>query len=83
MQDDADLESSDLKIWINHGVVSKSRQHSWAKGQMNPKEVAYKKSFVHWHCQYIANDPDLIDVTGGYDFGCYIKLIDPKKRKFS
>lgn len=29
----------------------------------------------------IADDPDLIDATGGYDFGCYIKELDPKKAK--
>ena len=29
----------------------------------------------------IADDPDLIDATGGYDFGCYIKMLDPKKAK--
>ncbi|GIZ09782.1 chitobiase/beta-hexosaminidase C-terminal domain-containing protein [Flavobacterium sp. UMI-01] len=29
----------------------------------------------------IADDPDLIDATGGYDFGCYIKSIDVEKGK--
>ena len=29
----------------------------------------------------IADDPDLIDATGGYNFGCYIKMLDPKKGK--
>jgi len=29
----------------------------------------------------IADDPDLIDATGGYNFGCYIKELDPKKAK--
>ncbi|AWV97652.1 chitobiase/beta-hexosaminidase C-terminal domain-containing protein [Arcticibacterium luteifluviistationis] len=29
----------------------------------------------------IAEDPDLIDATGGYDYGCYIKSIDAKKGK--
>lgn len=27
----------------------------------------------------IANDPDLIDATGGYNYGCYIKSIDSNK----
>jgi hypothetical protein len=27
----------------------------------------------------IADDPDLIDATGGYNFGCYIKSLDGKK----
>ncbi|EOR94589.1 hypothetical protein ADIARSV_2187 [Arcticibacter svalbardensis MN12-7] len=29
----------------------------------------------------IADDPDLIDATGGYNYGCYIKSIDPEKGK--
>ena len=29
----------------------------------------------------IADDPDLIDATGGYSFGCYIKELDSKKAK--
>lgn len=29
----------------------------------------------------IADDPDLIDATGGYNFGCYIKSLDPIKAK--
>jgi hypothetical protein len=29
----------------------------------------------------IADDPDLIDATGGYNFGCYIKSIDNEKAK--
>ena len=29
----------------------------------------------------IANDPDLIDATGGYNFGCYIKSLDEKKAR--
>jgi hypothetical protein len=29
----------------------------------------------------IADDPDLIDATGGYNYGCYIKSIDREKAK--
>lgn len=29
----------------------------------------------------IADDPDLIDASGGYNFGCYIQSIDPAKGK--
>jgi len=29
----------------------------------------------------IAENPDLIDATGGYVYGCYLKDIDPKKGK--
>jgi hypothetical protein len=29
----------------------------------------------------IADDPDLIDATGGYNFGCYIKSLDTEKAK--
>jgi hypothetical protein len=29
----------------------------------------------------IADDPDLIDATGGYNYGCYIKLLNKEKAK--
>lgn len=29
----------------------------------------------------IADDPDLIDASGGYNFGCYLQSIDPEKGK--
>ena len=29
----------------------------------------------------IADDPDLIDATGGYNYGCYIKLLNREKAK--
>ncbi len=29
----------------------------------------------------IADDPDLIDASGGYNSGCYIKALDPDKAK--
>ena len=29
----------------------------------------------------IADDPDLIDASGGYNLGCFIKSLDPDKGK--
>ncbi|MBU2882475.1 family 43 glycosylhydrolase [Psychrosphaera sp. B3R10] len=52
MQDYLVLESSDLKTWINHGVVLKPRQYSWASGQMNAPDVAYKDGWYYFYFPY-------------------------------
>lgn len=52
MQDYAVLESSDLKTWINHGVVLKPREYSWADGQMNAPDVAYKDGWYYFYFPY-------------------------------
>ncbi|WP_372772912.1 family 43 glycosylhydrolase [Mangrovibacterium sp.] len=49
MQDYLVLESSDLKTWINHGVVLKPREYSWADGQMNAPDVAYKNGWYYFY----------------------------------
>jgi beta-xylosidase len=52
MQDYAVLESSDLKSWINHGVVIKPREFDWAHGQMNAPDVAYKDGWYYLYFPY-------------------------------
>ena len=52
MQDYVVLESSDLKTWINHGVVLKPREYSWAQGQMNAPDVAYKDGWYYFYFPY-------------------------------
>jgi arylsulfatase A-like enzyme len=52
MQDYIVLESSDLKTWINHGVVLKPREYSWANGQMNAPDVAYKDGWYYFYFPY-------------------------------
>lgn len=52
MQDYIVLESSDLKTWINHGVVLKPREYSWAQGQMNAPDVAYKNGWYYFYFPY-------------------------------
>lgn len=52
MQDYVILESSDLKTWINHGVVLKPREYSWASGQMNAPDVAYKDGWYYFYFPY-------------------------------
>lgn len=60
MQDYAVLESSDLKSWINHGVVLKPREYTWAHGQMNAPDVAYKNG---WYYFYFPFDKTQIGVA--------------------
>ncbi|KXX71282.1 family 43 glycosylhydrolase [Flammeovirga sp. SJP92] len=52
MQDYVVLESSDLKTWTNHGVVLKPRAYSWAQGQMNAPDVAYKNGWYYFYFPY-------------------------------
>ncbi len=60
MQDYLVLESSDLKTWKNHGVVIKPREYSWAQGQMNAPDVAYKNG---WYYLYFPYDKTYIGVS--------------------
>ncbi|WP_372846274.1 sulfatase-like hydrolase/transferase, partial [Pontiella sp.] len=52
MQDYLVLESADLKTWTNHGVVLKPREYSWANGQMNAPDVAYKDGWYYFYFPY-------------------------------
>ncbi len=52
MQDYAILESKDMKTWINHGVVIKPREYSWAHGQMNAPDAAYKDGWYYLYFPY-------------------------------
>lgn len=60
MQDYMILESGDLKNWINHGVVLKPREYSWAQGQMNAPGAAYKDG---WYYIYFPYDKTHIGVA--------------------
>lgn len=52
MQDYAVLESEDMVNWTNHGVVLKPREYSWAHGQMNAPDVAYKDGWYYFYFPY-------------------------------
>ncbi len=52
MQDYAVLESSNLKSWTNHGVVISPREYSWADGQMNAPDAAYKNGWYYLYFPY-------------------------------
>ncbi len=47
MQDYVVLESEDMQTWTNHGVVLKPREYSWAHGQMNAPDAAYKDGWYY------------------------------------
>lgn len=52
MQDYLVLESDDMVNWKNHGVVLKPREYSWAHGQMNAPDVAYKDGWYYFYFPY-------------------------------
>ncbi|WP_195715264.1 family 43 glycosylhydrolase [Ancylomarina sp. 16SWW S1-10-2] len=52
MQDYVVLESEDMLNWTNHGVVIKPREYSWANGQMNAPDVAYKDAWYYFYFPY-------------------------------
>ncbi len=52
MQDYVLLESTDLKSWKNHGVIISPREFSWAKGQMNAPDAAYKDGWWYFYFPY-------------------------------
>ena len=49
MQDYVILESSDMKTWTNHGVFLKPREFTWAEGQMNAPDAAYKDGWYYFY----------------------------------
>lgn len=52
MQDYVVLESDDMMHWINHGVVLKPREYTWASGQMNAPDVAFKDGWYFFYFPY-------------------------------
>ncbi|WP_103190745.1 family 43 glycosylhydrolase [Formosa algae] len=56
MQDYVILESADLETWINHGIVLKPRAYSWADGQMNAPDAAYKNGWYYLYFPYNKTD---------------------------
>lgn len=52
MEDYIVLESKDMVNWVNHGVVLKPREYSWADGQMNAADVAYKDGWYYFYFPY-------------------------------
>ncbi len=60
MQDYAIVSTDDMKNWTNHGVVIKPREYSWAGGQMNAPDAAYKNG---WYYLYFPYDKTHIGVA--------------------
>lgn len=60
MQDYAIVSTKDMVKWKNHGVVIKPREYSWASGQMNAPDAAYKNG---WYYLYFPYDKTHIGVA--------------------
>ncbi len=52
MQDYAIVSTDDMVNWTNHGVVIKPREYSWADGQMNAPDAAYKDGWYYFYFPY-------------------------------
>lgn len=52
MQDYAIVSSDDMVTWTNHGVVLRPREYSWADGQMNAPDAAYKDGWYYFYFPY-------------------------------
>ncbi|MFR9619999.1 MAG: family 43 glycosylhydrolase [Rikenellaceae bacterium] len=52
MQDYAIVSTDDMVNWTNHGVVIKPREYSWAHGQMNAPDAAYKDGWYYIYFPY-------------------------------
>ncbi|MFR9602488.1 MAG: family 43 glycosylhydrolase [Rikenellaceae bacterium] len=52
MQDYAIVSTDDMVNWTNHGVVIKPREYSWASGQMNAPDAAYKDGWYYFYFPY-------------------------------
>lgn len=60
MQDYAIVSTDDMVNWKNHGVVIRPREYSWAQGQMNAPDAAYKNG---WYYLYFPYDKTHIGVA--------------------
>ena len=53
----------------------------YSDGKGDPEKTALEKEIYGALLVNIADDPDLIDGTGGYNFGCYIKALNSTSGK--
>jgi C-terminal processing protease CtpA/Prc len=67
--------------WLATLLAGKYQGETIVEGKTTKIKKALQKEVKGALLINIADDPDLIDATGGYNFGCYIKVLDPKKRK--
>ncbi|WP_405562440.1 chitobiase/beta-hexosaminidase C-terminal domain-containing protein [Polaribacter sp. Asnod6-C07] len=67
--------------WLATLLAGKYDGETVAVGKTAKTKKALKKEVKGALLINIADDPDLIDATGGYNFGCYIESLNPKKAK--
>ncbi|MDO6801405.1 chitobiase/beta-hexosaminidase C-terminal domain-containing protein [Wenyingzhuangia sp. 1_MG-2023] len=65
--------------WLATLLAGKYAGETVAVGKTAKTKKALQKEVKGALLINIADDPDLIDATGGYNFGCYIESLDNKK----
>lgn len=65
--------------WLATLLAGKYEGENVVEGKTTKTKKALQKEVNGALLINIADDPDLIDATGGYNFGCYIKSLDSKK----
>ena len=65
--------------WLATLLTGKYAEETVAEGKTTKIKKALQKEVNGALLINIADDPDLIDATGGYNFGCYIESLNPKK----
>jgi len=65
--------------WLATLLAGKYQGETIVEGKTTKIKKALQKEVKGALLINIADDPDLIDATGGYNFGCYIESLNPKK----
>ncbi|WP_179319189.1 chitobiase/beta-hexosaminidase C-terminal domain-containing protein [Winogradskyella helgolandensis] len=65
--------------WLSTLIAGEYKADSSNLDKITKSRKALEKEIHGALLINIADDPDLIDATGGYNFGCYIKSLDGKK----
>ena len=73
------VEKVTYPSWLATLLAGKYNGETVVEGKTSKTKKALQKEVKGALLINIADDPDLIDATGGYNFGCYIESLNPKK----